>query len=41
MKTEQEDLSAYKKWGLTLLQLMGLLAAAGIVGNAILQWIFS
>jgi hypothetical protein len=40
MTHEDEDLSAYKKWGLTLLQLMGLLALAGIVGNALLQLLF-
>jgi hypothetical protein len=38
---EQEDLRAYRKFGLTLLQLMGLLAVAGIVGNFVLQFLFS
>jgi hypothetical protein len=41
MKQATEDLSAYRKWGLTLLQLMGVLALAGIVGTVLLQWLFS
>jgi Tfp pilus assembly major pilin PilA len=39
-KKPKEDLSAYKKWGLTLLQLMGLLAVAGIIGEIIVKYFF-
>jgi hypothetical protein len=34
----QEDLRPYRKWGLTLLQLMSLLTAVGIVGTAVLHY---
>jgi hypothetical protein len=40
MKPPPEDLSAYKIRGLTLLQLMGLLVVAGIVGRLLLPFIF-
>ncbi len=40
MNHEQEDLRAYRKFGLTLLQLMGLLAIAGIVAEVVLNWLF-
>ncbi len=35
-----EDLTPYKKWGLTLLQLMALLATAGIVATLVLRYLF-
>jgi hypothetical protein len=41
MKPVTEDLSSYRKWGMTLLQLMGALALAGIVGTVLLQWLFA
>lgn len=40
MKPDLEDLRQYRKWGLTLLQLMGLLALAGIAVTVILHLIF-
>jgi hypothetical protein len=39
-KIVPEDLRPYRKWGLTLLQLMGLLTVTGIVGTFILQYLF-
>lgn len=35
-----EDLSPYKKWGMTLLQMMGGLAFIGVVGTLVLHYIF-
>ncbi len=35
-----EDLRPYRKWGLTLLQLMSLLTATGLVGTLVLHYIF-
>lgn len=40
MKQPPEDLRAYRKYGLTLLQLMGLLATAGIVGMCLIRYLF-
>ncbi len=39
-KQSTEDLSQYKVWGLTLLQLMSLLFIAGIVLHTVLNLIF-
>jgi Tfp pilus assembly protein PilE len=39
-KQENEDLSPYKKYGMTLLQLMGLLLVVGIVGEIIYRYFF-
>ena len=40
MTREQEDLRPYRKLGLTLLQLMGLIFISGIVLNGILKLFF-
>jgi hypothetical protein len=39
-KQEEEDLTPYKKYGLTLLQLMGLLLVVGIAVELILRLFF-
>jgi hypothetical protein len=35
-----EDLRAYRKYGMTLLQLMALLTVTGIVGTLVLRYLF-
>jgi hypothetical protein len=37
---QNENLRPYRKFGLTLLQLMGVLAVAGFVLTAILNYLF-
>ena len=37
---KKEDLSQYRKWGLSLLQLMGVLAVLGIVGEIVVKYFF-
>jgi hypothetical protein len=39
-KQENEDLTPYKKYGMTLLQLMGLLFVVGIVVEVIYRLFF-
>ena len=38
-KPNQENLTPYRTWGLTLLQLMGLLALAGIAVEVVLRYL--
>ncbi|MDR3478248.1 MAG: hypothetical protein P4M14_09490 [Gammaproteobacteria bacterium] len=40
MNNQQEDLRPYRKFGVTLLQLMGLLFVAGLLLNGILKIFF-
>jgi hypothetical protein len=40
MKQPPEDLRAYRKFYVTLLQLMAFLAAVGIVGTVVLDYLF-
>jgi hypothetical protein len=39
-KIEPEDLRPYRKWGMTLLQLMALLITVGLVGTLVLHYFF-
>jgi hypothetical protein len=39
-KIEPEDLRPYRKWGMTLLQLMALLVTVGLVGTVVLRYFF-
>jgi hypothetical protein len=39
-KIVPEDLRPYRKWGLTLLQLMALLVVTGLVGTVLLRYFF-
>ena len=38
---QQEDLRPYRMFGLTMLQLMSLLAVLGVVSTILLKWWFN